>query len=135
MALISWNTNLSVDIAEIDRQHQQLVKMINDLDDKMRQGKGKEVLGKILEDMIKYTANHFSTEEKYFAQFGYSGADDHIKEHKSFVEKVLSFQKKFETTRIGLTTEILNFLSDWLKQHIMGSDKKYGPFLNAKGLK
>jgi len=29
----------------------------------------------------------------------------------------------------------MNFLSDWLKTHIVGSDKKYGPFFNSKGLK
>lgn len=28
----------------------------------------------------------------------------------------------------------MNFLSDWLKKHIKGSDKEYGPFLNENGL-
>ncbi len=26
------------------------------------------------------------------------------------------------------------FLKDWLQDHIMGSDKKYAPFLNGKGV-
>jgi len=65
MALISWNDNLSVHVGEIDRQHQQLIKMINDLDDAMKQGKGKEVLGKIVKGLSDYTAYHFSTEERF----------------------------------------------------------------------
>jgi hemerythrin len=31
--------------------------------------------------------------------------------------------------------EVLNFLKGWLVKHIQGTDKKYGPFLNAKGVK
>jgi len=26
------------------------------------------------------------------------------------------------------------FLKDWLFQHILGSDKKYGPYLNERGI-
>jgi hemerythrin len=40
MALIQWNDGLSVNVVEIDRQHQKLIGMINDLNDAMRQGKG-----------------------------------------------------------------------------------------------
>jgi len=134
MALINWNDNFSVKVKEIDRQHQNLIRMINDLDDAMRQAKGKDILKKILGEMVDYTASHFAAEEKYFARFGYPEAENHIKEHKVFIEKVASFQKKFETTRIGLTTDVINFLSDWLRKHIQGTDKKYGPFLNEKGI-
>jgi hemerythrin len=134
MALINWNDNLSVKVKEIDNQHKKLIGMINELDDAMRTGKGKAILGKIITEMISYTAHHFSTEEKYFAQYGYPNAEEHLKEHRAFVDKVNDFRNKFEAARIGLTTEVINFLSDWLKKHIQGTDKKYGPFLNEKGL-
>jgi hemerythrin len=29
----------------------------------------------------------------------------------------------------------MEFLKNWLTDHIMGSDQKYKPFLNAKGIK
>ena len=135
MALITWNEKLSVNIAEIDKQHQKLIQMVNDLDDAMRQGKGRDLLGKILGDMIKYTSDHFTTEEKYFAQYSYPDAENHIKEHKTFVEKVLKFQREFEAKRFGLSTDIINFLCNWLNKHILGTDKKYGPFFNEKGIK
>jgi hemerythrin len=135
MALIQWNDNLSVGVAEIDGQHQKLVRLINDLNDAMRAGKGKEITGKIINELTNYTLSHFATEEKFFVQFAYPDTDAHKSEHAMFVQKVSAFKKDFEQSRIGVTIPIMDFLSDWLKNHIMGVDKKYEPFLKAQGLK
>jgi hemerythrin len=135
MPLIQWSDSLKVKVAEIDQQHQKLVGMINDLNEAMRQGKGKVVLGKILSGMVTYAASHFRTEEKYFDQFGYPEADSHKKEHGAFTKKVLEFKDGFEKGKLGLSMEVMDFLSDWLQNHIKGVDMKYGPFFNSKGLK
>jgi len=135
MAFINWDDSFSVNVTEIDRQHQKLVAMINDLSDAMKQGKGKEVLGKIINALIDYTATHFKTEEKYFNQFGYPETVSHKKEHTAFVQNVSDFKDKFENEKITLSIEIMNFLSNWLRSHIKGVDKKYSQFFNEKGLK
>ena len=135
MTLINWNDSLSVGVAEIDRQHKNLIAMINELDNAMRVGKGKDVIGRIVDDLIIYTATHFRIEEKYFAQFGYPGAEKHKKEHAAFVKKVADFNNGFGKGKLALTTEVMSFLSDWLKNHIMGTDKEYTNFFNEKGLK
>lgn len=134
MAMIQWHSGLSVNVKEIDGQHQKLVKLISDLDDAMRLGKGKEMLGSIVSELAKYTMVHFSTEEKYFDQFGYPDAPDHKLEHRKFVEEVSKFRNEFDAGRVGLSIKVMDFLSDWLKNHIMGMDRKYGPYFNQKGL-
>ena len=135
MSLITWNDRLSVKVAEIDQQHKKLITMINELNDAMKVGKGKDALGAIVNNLIVYTMTHFKTEEKYFAQFGYPDTDQHKKEHEAFVKKVSDFKDGFENRKISLTIEVMDFLSDWLKNHIMGTDKKYSQFFNEKGLK
>jgi len=135
MALILWNEGLSVHVAEIDRQHQRLITMIGELDSAMRAGKGRDVMGKIVNGLISYTGTHFATEEKYFDQFGYPEADAHKTEHRNFVQKVSEFKTGFEAGKLGLSIQVMDFLSDWLKSHISVTDKKYSPFFNAKGLK
>jgi hemerythrin len=135
MALIQWNDTFSVKVAEIDQQHQKLVSMINELNDAMKQGKGKDALSKIINGLVSYTVTHFNTEEKYFARFGYPETDSHKKEHAAFVKKVSEFKDGFEKGKISLSIEVMNFLSDWLKNHINGTDKKYSQFFNEKGLK
>ena len=135
MTLIQWEDTFSVNIAEIDLQHKKLIKMINELNEAMRVGKGNDILGKIINDLIDYAVIHFGTEENYFDQFGYPGSDRHKKEHFEFTQKVAEFQSKFSAGKLCLSVEVMRFLSGWLRNHIKGSDKDYGPFLNEKGLK
>jgi hemerythrin len=135
VTIIQWDHSLSVNVAEIDQQHQKLIKIINELYDAMRQGKGKEVIGKTINGLIEYAGEHFQTEEKYFDLFGYPETSSHKKEHADFVKKVTGFKSELETGRLSLSLEVMNFLSDWLKNHIKGVDMKYSPFFNEKGLK
>ena len=135
MALIQWSDALSVNVAEIDRQHQKLVTMINDLNEAMRAGKGKDALGKTITELITYAGSHFQLEEKYFAQYGSPETAAHKKEHTDFVQKVTEFKTGFDKGSLGLSLQVMTFLSDWLQKHIKGCDKKYSAFFNSKGLK
>lgn len=135
MAFIQWDSSFSVNVGEIDKQHQKLVAMINDLNDAMKQGKGKDALAKIISELFNYAGNHFATEEKYFEKFGYPAAASHKLEHNNFVKKVSEFKNSFDSGQLALTIEVMNFLKDWLRAHIKKVDKEYGPYFNEKGLK
>lgn len=135
MPLIKWSDDLSVEIEIIDLQHQQLIAMINALNDAMRLGKGKDVADKIIEGLVDYTRTHFDTEERYFTKFGYPYTAQHVKEHIEFIQKAAKFQIDFASGKLTLSTDIINFLSDWLREHIQGTDKKYVGFFHKKGLK
>jgi hemerythrin len=134
MALIQWKNEFSVNVVEIDRQHKKLIQMINDLSDAMKAGKGKEVLGKILDGLVSYTGTHFAMEEKYFEQFKYPESSPHKKEHADFVKKATEFRDGYANGKLGLSLQVMDFLSDWLQHHILIVDKKYSPFFNANGL-
>jgi hemerythrin-like metal-binding protein len=135
MPLIQWSNSLSVGVEAIDKQHQRLIDMINELNDAMRQGKGREVAGKIIDGLVSYTRTHFTFEEKYFAQYGYPESEQHINEHKQFERKASEFRRDFGKGKLTLSMQIINFLSDWLRTHIQGSDQKYAPFFSQQGLK
>ena len=135
MVLISWNNDLSVNIVEVDRQHQKLIRIINELHDAMRARKTVEVLGKIINDLVDYTVIHFSFEEKYFAQFKYPRTLSHKKEHKYFINKINEFKKGFDSGRILMSMDIMNFLKEWLIKHIQGTDKQYVSLFHENGVK
>jgi hemerythrin len=135
MAIIEWDNSLSVKVAEIDKQHRKLIDLINKLNDAMKGGKGKDILEKIIDELFAYAGGHFATEEKYFDQFKFPESNTHKDKHKEFVKKISEFKNGFDSGKVALTVEVMNFLKDWLRNHIQGTDKKYGPFFNEKGLK
>ena len=135
MSLIKWNDSFSVNVVKIDQEHKKLVGMVNELTDAMKAGQGKDVLGKILDGLISYTASHFQLEEKYFQQIKYPDAAAHKKEHAAFVQKVTEFKKEFDAGRVTVSVNILQFLSKWLQSHIKGTDQKYSRFFNENGIR
>lgn len=135
MPLMTWNRQLELGIPSIDSQHKKLVEMLNTLFDGMHAGQGKETLGGVLRGLIAYTTTHFKHEESLFTTFGYGERLAHKREHEKLVEAVLEIQAKYEAGSGALSIEVMNFLKRWLSEHILGSDKKYAPFLIAKGVR
>lgn len=135
MPLVLWDNSFSVNVQEIDHQHEKLFDLINSLYEAMKKGQGKEILPKIIDELFQYVEKHFSTEEKYFDRFNYSESESHKLEHYNFLKKVSEFKKSFEAGQIGLTIDIITFLQEWLTRHIKVVDKKYSNFFNENGLK
>lgn len=136
MALLNWNDNLSVKIPSIDEQHKVLINMINSLQDAMSSGDSRAVLGDIFDGLIKYTEQHFTYEEKLFAEHGYAETESHIKEHQQFVAKVKDLHKQFTgSSNFMIGVDVMKFLTDWLVNHIQGIDAKYSDFLISKGVR
>src|SRR5208283_4127594 len=96
MALMEWSDNLSVKVTQIDEQHKKLVGMLNDLHDAMKQGKGGEATGKILDGLIQYVATHFANEEKLMKDTAYPEYLKHKKEHDALTKQALDLQKQFQ---------------------------------------
>ncbi len=131
---IKWDNSFSVNIKEIDRQHQVLVDIINDLYESMSSGKSKSIMSKILDGLTDYTKKHFSYEEKMMDSYKYHGLSDQLKQHQKFVDKLTDMCDNFSNNKAVLSTELMEFLKDWLTNHIKKTDMEYKVFFNAKGV-
>ena len=125
MAYITWNNSFSVKVPDMDNQHKKLVDLVNNLHDAMKQGKGKEQIAKTLDELIKYTVFHFTSEEKLMINGGYENFEEHKAKHEELKQQVLDFQNKYKAGKIVATTEVLTFLQNWLLNHIRQDDMKY----------
>jgi hemerythrin len=135
MSLLTWEDKYKVGVAEFDEQHKKLIDLINKLYEAMKSGHGKEILKDILNESIEYAKYHFQNEEKYFTKYGYPNTSEHIEEHNSFRKSVLDLKKRSDEGKTVVTSELMLFLKQWLISHIQVTDKKYGPYLNEKGLR
>ncbi len=125
MPLITWSENLSVENIQMDNQHKKLVEIINSLYEAMASGKGKEVVGSIINDLTNYTVIHFQNEERMMTSINFPKIDEHIKCHEEFVNKVSRFKKDYNTGKAVMSMHMMSFLKDWLVGHIQKIDKEY----------
>ncbi|GAB3769418.1 bacteriohemerythrin [Ramlibacter monticola] len=136
MSAFVWEDKYSLHIAEIDRQHQKLFALFNELYDAMQQGHGSEVIDKVLTSVVDYTAYHFAFEEKLLKEAGYREEAAHRAEHGKLAEQAKLLAQRLKSAGDDPTVVIatLKFLGDWLARHILVSDKSFAPFLIARGV-
>jgi hemerythrin len=131
--LFKWDEKYSLNIGEIDRQHQKLFALVNELYDAAQKGYGHEVTGKVLKSVVDYTVYHFDFEEKLLHEYAHPAEAAHRAEHALLTQQAIALVQKHQAGDGLVTMATLKFLSDWLNDHIMGSDKEYAPLLIAKG--
>lgn len=125
MPLITWDQGLSVGVPDLDAQHHRLVDMINQLHDAMAKGQGREALKPLLAGLVQYTVTHFQAEEQYMRKINYPNLPQHKAEHEKLVRRVKELTQSYESNQISLTIETMNFLRDWLTNHIRRVDRQY----------
>ena len=132
MALMVWDDKYTVNVSEVDGQHQEIFRLVNALDDALSEDRS--VIGEKLNALVSFVVNHFATEEKYMQETGFPNYEAHKKMHDDLVEQVAAIQTKFNNGEAEITSDITAFVRDWLYQHIPNIDKQYGPYLNEKGI-
>jgi hemerythrin-like metal-binding protein len=134
MAYFEWNDQLTTGIAIIDEQHRKLVGLVNELHEAMRNRKAKDVVDHVLKELGDYTVYHFSVEEKAFEKFGYPQRAEHKKNHAELIGQLGVLTQKQARGELAISIDVLDFLTKWVKDHIMKEDMKYVPFLKDKPL-
>ena len=64
-------------VPSLDEQHKNLISLVNKLNDAMKSGRGKDVLGDILAKLVNYTKTHFAAEEQLMRMHSYPDLASH----------------------------------------------------------
>lgn len=135
MALITWTDEFSVGVKSLDEQHQGLIATLNGLHAAMLAGNAKDVTGELLKRLVRYTQQHFFAEESLMKGTGYPQIAEHCAQHQDLTAQVAWFAERYERGEAALTVDLLQFLREWLLTHIQKTDREYGPWMNAHGVK
>jgi hemerythrin len=130
-----WTSEMGVGVVALDDDHKKLIGIINQLHFEMEESHDKKVLGAVLDQLVEYSKSHFAREESLLFQADYPDAPEHKMEHERFIREITDLRERFASAPAAtLDIELIGFLHNWLDTHVQGADKKYGPFLNARGI-
>ncbi len=132
MSRIQWSTDFEIGHKVVDLQHKKLVEMVNALGASVGQDTANASMATVLKELVDYTKYHFQTEEQLMREIGYPELEQHIEKHKRLVSEVVQILSDLKEDRPVTITNLLNFLSHWLVDHILAEDTRIGKYLREQ---
>jgi hemerythrin len=133
--MVEWGDKFSVGISMIDEEHKKLIGILNKIIYAKEHDVNPEELKEVLREMTEYTVTHFTTEEAYMKAFNYPEYQDHAEEHRCFSSKITAYTYKVIKGDYQFANELIEYLKQWLINHIQVTDKKYIDCFKENGLK
>jgi len=123
---LQWNAEFDTHIEEIDLQHQYFLRLINRLSEELPLARDEHYRWSLLNELSRYAAFHFLSEENLMFKLGYPGLEKHRQLHFNLLDKLSS--------RMGNSTseELLGFLVEWFVQHTTQEDRLIGEFARSR---
>ncbi|THB74896.1 MAG: hypothetical protein D6B25_12785 [Desulfobulbaceae bacterium] len=134
MQVIKWRESYETGIKSMDKQHHDLIELINDLFVSIRGKEQNPDAEKILERCFEYADKHLQEEERLLMEHGYPELQEQLDSHNEFKKKISDLKREFSSKPEVLLSESYTYLRKWWIDHIVGIDKKYGEFLQTKGV-
>tara|TARA_B100001964_G_C14063743_1_gene522610 strand:- start:372 stop:773 length:402 start_codon:yes stop_codon:yes gene_type:complete len=132
--MFDWEDKFSVGISEIDEEHKKLIGILNKAVFANEHNDNTAETLELLGNMIEYSRKHFSTEEAYMLEFKFPEYELHKDEHLDFTAKTIRNYHNFVSGDYQITNEVLEYLKQWLVNHIQVTDKKYIECFKKNGL-
>ncbi len=134
MPLLNWDEQYMVGIKKIDKQHTDIVNIINKLYELLDSNDNNTII-KLLEKLNDTVKKHFETENKLMTKHKIFNYFSHKAQHDR-LERIL--EKNLDDAKAGtfeLNKEFVLLMRDWMVNHHRFHDKKMGEELKGKGVK
>jgi hemerythrin len=89
----------------------------------------------VLEEMTNFALEHFETEEAYMIEFNYPEYECHNEEHYSFITKTSAYFDRVVSGDYHISNELIEYLKQWIVNHIQVTDRQYIDCFKKNGLK
>lgn len=134
---IQWGYHFLTGIKTIDRQHEGLVTLVNNLHKVTAERPSAEEIDKAFRALTDYASEHFALEEELMADAGMT--DDEMTAHKhahtAFVLELTDLWRNRSEESDSTTEQLLEFLTTWIYRHILITDHAMArDYYQKKGL-
>jgi len=121
----SWNNSYMLGIEMIDTQHMKFFLLFDKMQILYNNHDSYSEISDVLNELEKYTHYHFNTEEALMRKAQTTDYDQHIAQHKVFIEKINDFKIAFNYQNSILLEQMITFMRKWFLMHISDIDRRY----------
>jgi hemerythrin len=130
--LLTWNERYRVGHDLIDRQHQRVFELVNDLERLIAIRAERTDLLDTIHALIDHALSHFSDEEALMQQIDFEGLTRHRWLHSEFAGKIADMALKWGEGQEVTAEQLRDILTEWLLDHILTEDMQIGAAVQSK---
>jgi hemerythrin-like metal-binding protein len=121
-------------VPELDREHLELVRQLDELGLAMKKGRGRETLARLLAFLRRHVDKHFRDEEELMVARGYPEYPEHRAQHDLFRSRLAEQEQRFarRPQDRALVLEVHGWVMRWLAEHTISADGRLGDFLRER---
>jgi len=134
MPVLEWSDSYLIGIRQFDEHHKHLVSLLNITFDGITTNAPKDELGAVLDELVDYSIYHFAAEEHWMREQHFPGLELQMQDHAGFIRRIADIVRDYHSGKSNVDLVVLNFLTDWLVEHILEKDAVYGTYVATHGL-
>jgi hemerythrin len=121
VATIEWNERMEIGVDVLDRQHRELVGLLNVL--QAAPAASATTLNTVIASVVSYTKYHFTYEENLMRMHRWAELASHIETHRQFVGKLDELQRAQRHDAGEARPMAAHLLTEWIVRHIVVVDR------------
>ncbi len=130
---IKWSEECRVDVLVVDNHHRRLFDLANAAIGLARtEAPSQQIVG-ALAAMLDYACYHFAEEDALLDRCGFPEVESNRASHAALATELAELRDLVGGAPLE-AARLEAFLTSWLKRHVCEGDRRFGPFLNGKGI-
>jgi len=113
----------------LEKDHQQLIDLIDALDKCVLKGDSMHQVTKYLDAFVALAEDEFKNEERVMEVYKYPEIIVHKKEHVRMLEQLRSVHGKLSKGHTPFGRDYMQWLRNWLEAHLLDADNRLEKFL------
>lgn len=133
---LTWNDSYRIQIPLIDERNQRIIEIAAKFEElnsaKRKKDEDYDTIGEALADIMEFARMHFNEEEKILVGKQYPELNQHRREHKKFIKKIMAFRRLYSEDPPKVADDAVKYIRAWLPLHIRDQDSRYAPFVRVQ---
>lgn len=115
-------------VPELDGEHVMQIRLLLTVE-KALEGANRTVALELMSRLDTFTELHFKSEQTLMRLYGYSGCEEHEREHARLLEELRRLTKRVASEETQVLPGAAAAIRSWLNDHMQTFDRAFGAFV------